>query len=170
MTMLQDPGFWYAVAFVIFCALAFVFTRKPAASWLDEEIAKIRKELEQARQLRAEAEASLADYQRKQSEALSEAKTIIKRAHEQAAEIKSKAETDLNAALERREKQALNRIRRSEAEATEEIKNKAVDMALALASKTLAALNDDAMSAKLLDHAIDELPKTAPASSKAKAA
>ena len=72
--ILHDPMGIYAITFVIFLALAYIFGRKPAMQWIDGEIAKIRVELDQARQLRAEAEATLADCQAKQARAEAEAK------------------------------------------------------------------------------------------------
>ena len=169
MDLLQDPGFWYAVAFVIFIGVATVFARKPALSWIDNEIVLIGKELEQARALRAEAEASLATYSKKQAEALAEAAAIIKHAEEQAAEVKAKAQADLQAALERQEQQAVSRIRMAESEAIEQVRNATIDLAMQMVRETLAGQSDAILSARLIEQAVRELPSSGPAA-KAKAA
>jgi F-type H+-transporting ATPase subunit b len=169
MTLLQDPGFWYAVAFVIFIGIAFKFTRKPATAWLDDEIAKIRQELEQARRLRAEAEASLAEYTKKQAIAMADAEAIVQQAHDDAIQVKSKAEADLQAALERHEKQALNRIRMAENEAVTQVRDATIDAAMQLVRKALSEQIDDVTSTKLIEQAIKELPAAKPAKAKAAA-
>ena len=142
--LMQDPMFFYAVAFVIFLALAFRFGRKPLLGWLDGEIHKIREELNQAMKLRAEAEAMLAEYKAKQAAALAEAETILRSAKESADRLKAEAETDLKNALARGEQQALDRIRLAEAEALEAVRTATIDLAMQMAAKTLAGQMDDA--------------------------
>src|SRR5258708_9592910 len=69
MQLLSDPEFWVGIGTLIFLAIV-VWKRVPAliASSLDARAAAIAKELEEARRLRAEAEALLAEYQAKRSE------------------------------------------------------------------------------------------------------
>ncbi len=162
--MTQDPMFWYAVAFVIFCGIAFRYGRKPIIDAIDGEIVKIREELARSQALRVEAEATLATYKKKQTEALAEADAIIKHAREEAARLKTQAEADLKAALARHEQQAAERIRLAETEALEAVRAAAVESAMASARKTLA---EQGAGAKLIDQAIAELPRLA---GKAKAA
>jgi F0F1-type ATP synthase membrane subunit b/b' len=45
----------------------FKVLHKPLPQWLDAEIARIKQELDQAHELRVQAEALLADYQKKQN-------------------------------------------------------------------------------------------------------
>ena len=72
------PEFWVAVSFFLFLGGLFYFgVHKKVATLLDARAAQIAKELEEARRLREEAEKVLADYRRKQSEAASEADSII---------------------------------------------------------------------------------------------
>ncbi|HEU0117137.1 MAG TPA: hypothetical protein VFR09_00765 [Alphaproteobacteria bacterium] len=166
--MLNDPMFMYSIAFVIFLALAIKYGRKPLLGWLDTEILKVREELDKARQLRAEAEETLAEYKQKQAAALAEAEAIVASAKDDAARLKTQAETDLKNALARHEQQALERIRIAESEAMEEVRSATVDLAISMAAKTLAGQLDDAAAAKLVDQAIADMPKLA--ASKAKAA
>jgi F-type H+-transporting ATPase subunit b len=157
--MLDDPMFWYAVAFAIFCTLVFRYARKPALGWLDGEIAKIRDELARARSLRAEAETALAGYKKKHAEALAEAEVIIRHAKDEAAQLKIQAEADLKAALARHEQQAAERIRIAETEALAAVRAAAVEGAMDMARKQLGDSSGNA--AKLADQAIAELPKLA---------
>ena len=74
----MDATFWVGAAFLLFIAILFYF-KVPAMlpGALDDRSAKIAEDLEQARQLREEAQALLATYERKQRDALSEAEEII---------------------------------------------------------------------------------------------
>jgi F-type H+-transporting ATPase subunit b len=166
--LLKDPMFFYGIAFVIFLGLAYRYGTKPMLAWLDSEILKIRDELNQARKLRAEAEATLAEYKTKQALAMADAEAIVKHAKEEAARLKTEAEADLKDALARHEQQALERIRLAEAEAVEEVRAATVAMAMDMARKTLASKMDDATSAELTDQAIADMRKLT--SSKAEAA
>jgi F-type H+-transporting ATPase subunit b len=165
-TLMQNPMFWYAVAFGIFIVLVVVFGRKAILGWLDGEISKIRAELDQASRLRSEAEATLAEYQKKYAEAMADAKSIVAHAQEEAGRLKTEAEADLKEALARQEQQATARIRLTETEAVASVRAAAIDLAMDIARKTLADQAKD--SSVLTDQAIAELPKLA--STKAKAA
>lgn len=166
--LFNDPMAFYALAFLIFIGLAYRYGRKPMLSVLDGEIAKIRDELEQARKLRTDAEAMLADYQARQKTALAQAEAIVAGAKDEAARMKEQAEADLKTALVRHEQQAIERIRVAEAEAASEVRSAAIDLAMQMARKTLASQMDDGASSKLIDQAIADLP-TLVAASKTKA-
>ena len=83
MEFLRDPEFWIAIAFLIFIALVSRPIVKAVNKILDERSAKIRNDLEEARRLRSEAEALLAEYQKKQQEAAREAGDILARARDE---------------------------------------------------------------------------------------
>lgn len=165
--LFKDPMFFYGIAFVIFLGLAFRFGRKPALGWVDAEIIKIRDELEQARKLRADAEAMLADYKTKQKTALAQAEAIVAGAKDDAARLKEQAEKDLIASLARHEQQALDRIRVAEAEASAEVRAAAIDLAMEMARKTLTSQIDETASAKLIDQAIADMPTVSKAKAEA---
>jgi hypothetical protein len=98
MNLLADVHFWEAVAF--FLAVALVWKKASAAinAALDQRAAKIREELDQARRLREEAQQTLANYQRKQRDALKEAEKIIEHAKAEAERLGAQAARDLEAA------------------------------------------------------------------------
>jgi hypothetical protein len=78
MGFLATPEFWVAAAFVGFVALV-IYMKAPGmvARALDERADAIRSELEGAQRLREEAQAMLADYQRRQRDAEKEAADIV---------------------------------------------------------------------------------------------
>ena len=65
-SLIQDPTFWVAVAFVVFVVLVFKPIKGALIGGLDAKIAEIRQEVEEAEKLREEAQSLLANYQRQQ--------------------------------------------------------------------------------------------------------
>lgn len=155
--MFADPSFWVGLAFVLVVALTFKKVSRAVTAGLDARAAKIRTQIEDARKLREDAQALLAEYQRKQRDAMAEAEKIISSAKAEAARLKTQAEQDLAHALTRRKEQALERIAQSEAQAVAQVKNMAVDAALAAAEILIAKNMDGAKRDALTEKAIGEL-------------
>ena len=152
-----DPSFVVGAAFVIVVAwLAKPIMRAVSAS-LDGRADKIRGKIEEARKLREEAQALLAEYQRKQRDALSEAEHIVAQAKEEATRMRAQAEKDLEHSIERRKAQALDRIAQSEAQAIASVRNTAVDVAVAAAEKLITDQMSDDRQGALVDSAIKDL-------------
>lgn len=126
---------------------------------LDARAAKIKAELDEARQLRDDAQRTLADYQRKQRDALQEAQAIIAQARDEAERAAQQAARDLDAALDRRQRQALEKIALEETKAVAEVRNIAVDIAIAAARRMLTEGIDPTRRAGLIDEAIAKLPQ-----------
>lgn len=164
---LSDPIFFYAIAYVLFLILAWVFLRKPALKWLDGEIGKIRAELDDARRLRAEAETLLEQSRARKLAAQAEADAILNHAKEEARRLGAAAEANLHDVLDRHQQHALERIRILEQEAVIAVRTAVVDKAMALARKTLAERLDDAALARLADQAIADMPRLIAAKAKA---
>ena len=153
-----DPEFWVAVAFVIAIG-GVIWKSSPIISGsLDARAARIKTELDEARKLREDAQRTLGEYQRKQREAMAEAEKIIAGARAEAVRLKADAEKDLEFALERRKQQALERIAQTEAQAVAQVRNTAVDVALAAAEKLIQGGLDQGKKQALTDKAIAELP------------
>jgi F-type H+-transporting ATPase subunit b len=155
--MFADPAFWVGLAFLLVVAFTFKKVSRAVTSGLDARAAKIRTQIEEARKLREDAQALLAEYQRKQRDAMAEAEKIITAAKGEAARLKVQAEKDLEHALARRKEQALERIAQSEAQALAQVRNMAVDAALAAAEALIAKSLDGAKRDALTDKAIGEL-------------
>lgn len=150
--------FWVFVAFVVFVGLIAWKARGAITKALDSRGDRIRNELEEAQRLREEAQALLADYQRKQRDAVQEAEAMLRSAEEEAARVRERAAADLAASIKRREQQALDRIARAEANAQADVRNLAVDIAIAATRQILIEKLDEAKAAELVDRAIKEIP------------
>jgi F-type H+-transporting ATPase subunit b len=166
--LLADTYTWTIVSLLLFLGLAYRFGKKPVQGWLDGEIEKIRQQLEQAKRLRNEAEATLADYRVRQQVAMAEAEAIVTHAKAEAARLRQVAEADLQAALARHEQQALDRIRQAEREAMADVRQAVIAEAMNLAKTALAESMDQATAQRLIDQAIAEMPQLQ--ATKAKAA
>jgi F-type H+-transporting ATPase subunit b len=153
--MLAMAEFWVAVALAAFVLILFYY-KVPGliAKALDERAAAIRKELDEARRLREEAQALLADYQRKHRSAGQETEAIVEQARREAEAFAAETRKALAETVQRRRKQAEDKIARAEAQAVEDVRAAAVDMAIAAAERILRDKTAGASGAALIDESI----------------
>ncbi|GGF16553.1 ATP synthase subunit b 1 [Aliidongia dinghuensis] len=159
MELFHEVEFWIAIAFVVAVAILIKQAAPGIIGSLDARAARIKEEIEEAKRLRAEAEATLAEYQRKQRDALAEAQSIVARAKEDAERIGRETEAELEAALRRREASTMDKIAQAEAKALAEVRHVAVDVAIEATRALLREQLDPQRGSKLIDDAIQELPK-----------
>ena len=139
MHILADAEFWVAVAFVIFLAvLAKLGVHRMLVDALDSRAARIKAELDEARRVRDEAQALLAEYQRKRGEADREADAIVTAARAEAERIAAEAKTKVEEFVARRTKMAETKIAQAEAQALADVRSAAADAAVAAAEKILS--------------------------------
>jgi len=149
--MLYEAEFWVAVAFVVFVGVLIYFgVHKLVVDALDERSARIRSELDAARRLREEAQALLAEYQRKEREAEREAAAIVAGAKAEAERLAAEAGARMEEFLARRTKMAETRIAQAEAQALADVRAAAADAAVAAAEVILT----EAVKGKVADDLI----------------
>ncbi len=151
------PETWVAIAFLIVVGFAFKPVFRGITAGLDMRREKIRARIEDAQRLREEAQDLLATYQRKQRDALKEAEEIIEHAKAEAQRMSEQAARDLEETLKRREQQAMDRIAQAEARAMREVRNAAVDVAMAATKKLIGENLSAGQSTQLIDDAIAQL-------------
>jgi F-type H+-transporting ATPase subunit b len=140
MEFIYESEFWVAVSFFIFIGvLVYLGIHKKVASALDARALRISKELEEALRLREEAEKLLADYRRKLGDVVTEVDNIMALAAKQAETLAEETRQSLKEHVERRIKLAEERIARAEMEAVRELRNDAVEVAIAAAQNLIAA-------------------------------
>lgn len=156
--MLETPDFWVAVAFVLFLALL-VYKGVPGliGKALDDRAEAIKKNLDDARKMREDAQALLAEYQRKASEAEDEAEKIVEQAKREGEALRVEAERKATEAVARRVKIAEEKIARAEMAAIGEVRGAAVDAAVAASEKILAAKADGEVGQRLIAEGISNL-------------
>ncbi|HWT96067.1 MAG TPA: hypothetical protein VN229_00570 [Terriglobales bacterium] len=157
MEWINNPHTWVNLGLLIFAIFAGPKVWRGLAGFLDQRSIKIKADLDEAQKLKDEAQALLAEYQRKQRDALKEAEDIVSSAKTQAQrEIKEAAE-NLAASLARREAAALEKIAQAEAQAVAEVRREAVDVATAATTRLVARVLDDAKASALIDQSIAEV-------------
>ena len=159
MEIFHDAEFWVLIAAIIFVALVGRKAAGAVTGGLDARAARIRGELDEARRLREEAERLVADYRAKQQQAATEAQAIVAHAQAEAERIAAQSARDLEAALERRQRTAEERITQAEAKALDEVRAVAIDVAIAAARDVITAEMDERRGGMLIDEAIVALPQ-----------
>ena len=120
----MDATFWALVSLVLFIGLL-LYLKVPAmvTKSLDDRADKIRDELEEARKLREDAQALLAEYQGKREEAEKEAADIVAAAKREATALAADAEQKTADFVKRRTAQAEQKISQAETDALAEVRS-----------------------------------------------
>ncbi|MGU3574646.1 F0F1 ATP synthase subunit B [Brucellaceae bacterium C25G] len=154
----MDATFWALVGLVIFLGIiAYLKVPGMVAKSLDDRAAMISKELDEARTLREEAQALLAEYHRKRKEAEKEAGDIVAAAGREANAIVEDAKQKTEEYVARRNKLAEQKIASAEAEAIKEVRTAAVELAVAAATRIVAEKVDAKASATFFKDSLEQV-------------
>lgn len=157
--LLDNPYLWTGFSLLVLIVIAFKKARTPVQSWLDGEIAKIKSELEQAKQLRLEAEQLLQSYKAKEQEALRDAAAMVAQAEREAEQLRAATMKELQEKLARGEQQAAERIARAQAEAVAEVRQAVIDVATQASAQLLREQMQGVSATDYLDRVIADLPR-----------
>ncbi|MDE3079779.1 MAG: ATP F0F1 synthase subunit B, partial [Paracoccaceae bacterium] len=135
---LHNPPFVVVIAFLIFLGIV-VKAKVPGmvGKALDTRADQIRKDLEEARLIREEAQMILASYERKQKEVQAQADRIVAQAKSEAQTAADQAKADLKASIARRLAAAEEQIASAEQAAMREVRDRAITVAVAAAGDLL---------------------------------
>lgn len=150
--------FWVAVAFAGLMGIL-VYKKVPGliTGSLDQRAADIKKQLEEARSLRDEAAALLAQQQSQQKDAVRQVKEIATQAAEEAEIHAREMRSTLASTIERRSRLAQEKIAQAEALAVKEVRDVVINVATDAARELIAeALKGDRKTA-IVDDAIKTL-------------
>ena len=157
---MQETENWVALAFILFFALlVYLGVHRKVAESLDQRQARIKGELDEARRLKEEAQALLAEFQRKGREAEKEAEAIIAGAKAEAERIAGEAKTRMEDFIVRRTKMAEAKITQAEAQALADVRSAAADAAVTAAEKILSVAAKGEVAAGLLKQGIEDVRK-----------
>jgi F-type H+-transporting ATPase subunit b len=158
--MLQEAEFWVALGFLVFLGLlGYLGVHRQLGKSLDDRAARIKAELDEARKLKEEAAALLADYQRKREQAEHEAQDIIAGAKAEAERLAADAKTKLEEFVARRTKLAETKIAQAEAQAAADVRAAAADAAVAAAERILAQQAKGSLAGELIAKGIEDVRK-----------
>jgi F-type H+-transporting ATPase subunit b len=156
--MLESPEFWVAIGFVLLLVGIARPVGRGIGAALDARAEKIRATLQEAEKLREDAQRLLGEYERKTRDAMRESQEIVAQARVTAERMAADAEAALATAMKRREQMAIEKIAQAEAEALQEVRTAAVDIAIAAARRLIGERLGADRSSALVDQAIREVP------------
>ena len=156
--MLLEAEFWVAVGFFLFIGvLVYYGIPQKMIDALDQRGARIKAELDDARRLRDEAEALLAEYQRKRLAAEAEAEEIIAGAREEAERVAAEAKARMEEFVARRSQVAEAKIAQAETQAVADVRAAAAEAAVAAAEKILTQSAKGEVADRLLADGIRDV-------------
>lgn len=149
---------WALIGLFIFFAVV-IYLKAPSmlAKSLDERAKRIGDELDEAKRLRDEAKALLAEYQRKRRDAEAEAADILKAAKREAELFVEDAKAKAEDYVARRTASAEQKISQAERDAVNEVRSLAADIAVEAARATIAAKVDAKAAAGLFESSLQAL-------------
>lgn len=149
---------WVSLAMAVLIGV-FIWKKVPGliVGGLDAKIAEIKKQLDEAKDLRAEAEQLRDEYAAKIASAEKDAEAMMDGAKREADAILAKAEADSEAMVARRQRMAEDKIAAAEREAIEGVRASAANAAAVAARGLIADRHDSEADKKLADDVIASL-------------
>lgn len=158
MDIFYNSNFVVLLSFISFFGLlGYLGVHTFLGKKLDDRATGIRHELDEARRLREEAQEIFASFERKQKEVETQAGEIVAHAEAEAKAVAKQAEADIAVSIERRLKRAQEQIEMAEASAVKEVKDRAVQIAVAAAAEVLQQNLTAQKANSLINTAIDEV-------------
>ncbi|MEM7710280.1 MAG: F0F1 ATP synthase subunit B [Pseudomonadota bacterium] len=153
---LGNTDFVVTIGFLVFLGIVLYF-KVPGLlmGMLDGRAEGIRKDLDEARELREEAQTILASYERKTREAESQADEIVATAKREAQAAADQAKADLEASVERRLAAAGDQIESAKAAAIKEVRDRAIAVATSVAAEVVVKQMSAEDSNDLINRSIE---------------
>lgn len=155
---LSNTNFIVLVSFLIFVGILLkVGVPGKITGMLDARAAQIKSDLDEARALREEAKTLLASYERKKKDVQEQADRIVANARDELMRAAEEAKDELKRSIARRLIAAEDRITSAEKAAVREVRERAVQVAIAAAGDMLARQGTAETAAAQIDAAIAEV-------------
>ena len=155
--MFTDPQFWVAVAFFIFVAVIFNPIRKILTSSLDTQIKQIKIGIDEAENLKNEAQITLSEINQRQSEVQKEIELIHKDAKNKIIKIEETTKQKLNDQIQKRQVLASAKIDQLTRDANHEIQQHITSTAIEATVTLLQKKLDLNEKKNLINVSINEL-------------
>ena len=155
-----DATFWVAISFFIFLGVLFYFkVPQKVFGALDESINKIKKDIDEAEKLKEEAKNILSEYEAKLSKSKVEVDLMIKNAQKESETNIIKINDQFHSIFENRKKMAEDKIKQMKLQATKDIKNYSVKVAIIALEKIIKNSVDKKKLDKIYISSVDEAKK-----------
>ena len=155
-----DATFWVAVSFFLFVGVLLYFkVPQKIFATLDESINKIKKDIEEAEKLKEEAKNILSDYEAKLDKSKVEIDLMIKNAQKESESNIIKINDQFHKIFENRKKMAEEKIKQMKLQATKDIKNYSVEVAIIALEKIIKNSIDKKKLDKIYVSSVNEAKK-----------
>ena len=155
-----DATFWVAVSFFLFVGVLLYFkVPQKIFTTLDESINKIRKDIEEAEKLKEEAKNILSDYEARLDKSKVEIDLMIKNAQKESETNIIKTNDQFHKIFENRKKMAEEKIKQMKLQATKDIKNYSVEVAIIALEKIIKNSIDKKKLDKIYVSSVNEAKK-----------
>ena len=155
-----DATFWVAVSFFLFMGVLLYFkVPQKIFATLDESINKIRKDIEEAEKLKEEAKNILSDYESRLDKSKVEIDLMIKNAKKESETNIIKTNDQFHKIFENRKKMAEEKIKQMKLQATKDIKNYSVEVAIIALEKIIKNSIDKKKLDKIYVSSVNEAKK-----------
>ena len=155
-----DATFWVALSFFLFVGVLLYFkVPQKIFATLDESINKIKKDIEEAEKLKEEAKNILSDYEARLDKSKVEIDLMIKNAQKESDANIIKTNDQFHKIFENRKKMAEEKIKQMKLQATKDIKNYSVEVAIIALEKIIKNSIDKKKLDKIYVSSVNEAKK-----------
>ncbi|MDC3152261.1 ATPase [Pelagibacteraceae bacterium] len=155
--MIIDATFWVAISFFIF-VLLLIYFKVPlrVKNILDENIDKIKNQVEESEKLKEEAKNKLAENEKKFGNSKSEIQKMIKDANEVAEKNIIKSNEIFHQQIEMKKKNTEDKIKQLRLQAVKDVKNASINIAFDSVEKLMLNSLDKNKLDKIYNQSIEE--------------
>ena len=160
MDFFYQPSSWVFIAFIIFISIT-IYLKVPnmVTKLLDEQINKIRNDLDDARKLKEDANSLLAEYERKIESANKEAENIINQAKKNSKIYEENSNKKIEEIISRSEKQSIEKIQQAQKSAINKINEEIINKSVEAAEKIISRNMNDQNNNKLFESSVNQIKK-----------
>ena len=155
--MILDATFWVTVSFFIFLGILVYFKiPQKIKNLLDQNILTIRNQINEAEKLKEDAKNILIEHEKKISNSKKEVQNMIDKANEEAEKNVIRTNQEFYRVMENRKKNVEEKIKQLKNQASKDIKNASVKIALESVEKLIKNSLDKSKLDKIYSSSIEE--------------
>ncbi|MCX7832568.1 MAG: F0F1 ATP synthase subunit B [Actinobacteria bacterium] len=156
-----EPGLmiWTVITFGVFLLLLSKFALGPILSMLDKRRQTIEENLRKAEEAREEAEKLFAEYKERLEQAKKEAQEIILESKRMGEKLKEEIVLEARKEAENLKEKAIRSIELEREKVLQELREKAAEYSVEIASRILKKSIDASTHRNLIDEALEEVAK-----------
>ena len=155
--MFINEAGWVAIGFFVFIFFAWRYGAKPISDILDQRGNQIKEKLQEAKNLRNEANDLLNKYKKLRLDAEKEAIELINKAENTVKQMTLHAEKMAKETIQQKEEQVINKIKGAEAQALIDIKNLTIELAIKSSEDILASKISDQSAKNILEDSLKKI-------------